>query len=319
MSSGLTSTVTERFLALVCSPTSLRARWIDGVDLDRLLGQRRAAGLDARHVEDVVDHRQEIFAARADVGAVFLVLVGAERAEDAALHHLGEADDGVERRAQLVAHVGQELGLGAVGALGLGLLVEIALGEIGELVRLRLELLARLLEVENGRDELLLGLDEAMLVALERGDVGADRDVAAVLGAALVDLQPAAVLQAGLEGAGAHILLLAAQELVLHFRRAAERHHLRIGLALELRVGRKLVQLLEFRVAEHEVVVGVPEHEGLGDRLDGVVQARVGLGGLLFQAALLGHVDGDADEMARRVVRIVHQLGAGAQPHPVAA
>ena len=26
-------------------------------------------------------------------------------------HHLGQADDGVERRAQLVAHIGEELGL----------------------------------------------------------------------------------------------------------------------------------------------------------------------------------------------------------------
>ena len=78
------------------------------------------------------------------------------------------------------------------------------------------------------------------------------------------------------------------------------------------------MQLLEFRIAQHEAVVGVPEHEGLGDRLDGVVQARVGLGGLLLEPALLGHVDRDADEMARRIVGIVHQLGAGAQPHPIA-
>ena len=155
-----------------------------------------AAGLDARHVEDVVDDREEILAARADVAAILLVLLRAERAEDAALHHLGEADDGVERRAQLVAHVGEELGLGAVGALGLRLLVEVALGEVGELLRLRLELLARLLEVRDGRDELLLGLDQPLLVALQGRDVGADRDVAAVLGAALVDLQPAAVVRA---------------------------------------------------------------------------------------------------------------------------
>ena len=71
----------------------------------------------------------------------------AERAEDAALHDLGEADDGVERRAQLVAHVGEELGLGAVGALGLRLLLEVALGEVGELLRLQLQRLARLLQV----------------------------------------------------------------------------------------------------------------------------------------------------------------------------
>ena len=34
--------------------------------------------------------------------------------------HLGEADDGVERRAQLVAHGGEEPALGGVGALGFG-------------------------------------------------------------------------------------------------------------------------------------------------------------------------------------------------------
>ena len=174
-----------------------------GVDGDRLLGEAGASGLDARHVEDVVDDREEIFAAAADVGAIFLVLVGAERAEDAALHHFGKADDGVERRAQFVAHIGEEFGLGAVGALGLRLLVEVALGEIGELLRLRLQFLARLLQVHDGRDEFLLGFDEAALVTLQRRDVGADRDVAAVLGAALVDLQPAAVLQAGLVGARA--------------------------------------------------------------------------------------------------------------------
>ena len=39
------------------------------------------------------------------------------------LQHLAVADDGVERRAQLVAHVGQELGLVAVGLLELPALV----------------------------------------------------------------------------------------------------------------------------------------------------------------------------------------------------
>ena len=34
------------------------------------------------------------------------------------LEHLAVADDGVERRAQLVAHVGQEGALGPVGGLG---------------------------------------------------------------------------------------------------------------------------------------------------------------------------------------------------------
>jgi len=35
---------------------------------------------------------------------------------------------------------------------------------------------------------------------LDAGDVGADRDVAAILGAALGDVQPAAVVELGFEG-----------------------------------------------------------------------------------------------------------------------
>ena len=35
--------------------------------------------------------------------------------------HLGEADDGVEWRPQLVRHVGEELGLHAAGVLQLGI------------------------------------------------------------------------------------------------------------------------------------------------------------------------------------------------------
>ena len=46
-------------------------------------------------------------------------LARAERQRRFGLQQLGEADDGVERRAQLVRHLGQELRLGAVGALGL--------------------------------------------------------------------------------------------------------------------------------------------------------------------------------------------------------
>ena len=50
--------------------------------------------------------------------------------------HFGEADDGIERRAQLVAHGGEEAALGGVGALGLGarllerLLLRLALGDV---------------------------------------------------------------------------------------------------------------------------------------------------------------------------------------------
>ena len=113
------------------------------------------------------------------------------------LHDFGEADDGVERRAQLVAHIGEEFRLGLVGFFGAGLLLGIFLGEFGR------SSLLRGAQIGDGRHQPLLALDQLFFVRLERGDVGADRDVAAVLGAALADVQPAAVIELGLEGAGA--------------------------------------------------------------------------------------------------------------------
>ena len=67
-----------------------------------------APGFDLRHVQDVVDHLEEVMAAGQDVVAIFLIFLRAERAEHAAFHDFREADDGVQRRAQLVAHIGEE-------------------------------------------------------------------------------------------------------------------------------------------------------------------------------------------------------------------
>src|SRR6185312_2423565 len=77
------------------------------------------AALNLRDVEDVVDDGKQVPGGVLDeVGVVGdlggrklpLVLLGEK---------LGEADDGVERRAQLVAHIGDELGLYLAGELGL--------------------------------------------------------------------------------------------------------------------------------------------------------------------------------------------------------
>ena len=100
------------------------------VEVELLEIEADAAGLDLRHVENVVDDVEQILAAAADVAAVFVVLLGAERAEHAGLHDLGKADDGVERRAQLVAHIGEEFRLGLVGLLGAGLLLGVFLGQV---------------------------------------------------------------------------------------------------------------------------------------------------------------------------------------------
>ena len=102
------------------------------VELEILEIEADAASLDLRHVEDVVDDVEQILPAAADVAAILAVFLGAERAEHARLHDLGETDDGVERRAQLVAHIGEEFRLGLVGFLGAGLLDGVVLGEFGQ-------------------------------------------------------------------------------------------------------------------------------------------------------------------------------------------
>ena len=85
---------------------------------------------------------------------------GAERAEHARLHDLGKPDDGVERRAQLVAHIGEEFRLGLVRFFGAGLLLAVFLGEVGELLRLDFQRLLGVAQIGNGRDQALLALDQ---------------------------------------------------------------------------------------------------------------------------------------------------------------
>ena len=80
----------------------------------------------------------------------------------------------------------------------------------------------------------------------------------------------------------------------------------------------QIVQLLEIRIAQHQPVVGIPQHEGFRDGLDGVAQPHVGGHRLLDQVLLLGDVDGDADQMQAGLARLAHQFAAGAQPDPVA-
>src|SRR3984893_18534438 len=68
-----------------------------------------APGLDLGEVEDVVDQGKQVPARTQYAIERFEVLIEALRI---LAQHLGNADDGVERRAQLVAHVGEELRLG---------------------------------------------------------------------------------------------------------------------------------------------------------------------------------------------------------------
>jgi hypothetical protein len=273
-----------------------------------------AAGLDAGHVEHVRNDGEQRLAAFADMRAIVEIARVSEVAEGLLLHHLREADDVVERRPQLVAHIGQELGFGAVGALRMGFLFEVAFGEFGELRCLQFESLARAPQVGDGRHQPPLGIEQLFLMAFQRGNVGADRNIAAIFGASFVDLQPSPVAEPRFVGPRAGLRALADGNLRLHLRRRAHRHQLPIGGAGDDSFLRQIVQALEFRIAHHEAVVGIPQHEGLRNRLDGIAQAHVGGFGLLGEQLLVGDVDGDADEMRAFVRSMLHELGARPQP-----
>jgi len=80
-------------------------------------GEVQFAGLDPAEIEQVVDDGGHAFAGSADVLHVLDVTLIAERAEPFIDHHFGEADDGIERRADLVADPRQHVGLGACRAI----------------------------------------------------------------------------------------------------------------------------------------------------------------------------------------------------------
>ncbi len=166
--------------------------------------------------------------------------------------------------------------------------------------------------------ELVLRLRQPLLLLLQLGDVGADRDRTAVLGAPPVDLEPASVRESRLIGGRADCAPRGADRLAVDIGLRAQRHDLVMRDAATQRLGRKLVQLLVFGVAKDEAVGRIPQHEGLRDRLDRVAQMSIRRRGALGHAALLGDIDRDADEMLRAGAPVDHQLGAGLEPDPCA-
>ena len=97
-----------------------RATDVEQVGEEDLLGlDRHRARLDLREVEDVADEVQQVGAGAVD-GARELDLLAGEVAVGVVAELLAEDQDAVERRAQLVRHVGQELGLVLRGERQLG-------------------------------------------------------------------------------------------------------------------------------------------------------------------------------------------------------
>src|SRR4029079_13012513 len=143
-----------------------------------------------------------------------------------------------------------------------------------ELLGLRFERLARLLEIADGCDQLPIRIEQTLLVALQRRNVGAHGDITAVAGAALVDVKPTTVGELRLEGARPEVLP-AVEGVRLHEGSLSRRHRL-CALRTRKAIRGQLMEKLVFRVAQNEAMVGVPEDEGFRDRLDGLAQARIG-------------------------------------------
>ena len=73
------------------------------------------ASLNARQVKDFVDELQQMAARTVNVAEIFLVMGIVDWPHHFVGHHLGKAEDRVQRRAQLVAHGGQEARLCQIG------------------------------------------------------------------------------------------------------------------------------------------------------------------------------------------------------------
>ena len=85
---------------------------------ERLGRDLEIAALDLRHVENAVDDRQQVMAGLADQRRIFMPALLVEPHHLLVGEHLGEPDDRVERRAQLVAHGREEAALGGIRAHG---------------------------------------------------------------------------------------------------------------------------------------------------------------------------------------------------------
>ena len=107
-----------------------------------------------------IDHRQQMAAAAQDVAGIIEIALIAQLAEQLAGDDFGKADDGVQRRAQFMAHIGQEAGLGGIGGFGFA-----------------------------------LGAAQGFLAFLDDGEVGQEDDRAAFGGGAAGHAQPAAIGQ----------------------------------------------------------------------------------------------------------------------------
>src|SRR6476661_10084178 len=96
---------------------NLRAGLNERADVEGLFDELELAGLDLRHVENVVDDMEQVLAALMNHACIVPIALLPQSAKQLPIEDLRESDHGVERRPELMAHIGEELRLGAGGAL----------------------------------------------------------------------------------------------------------------------------------------------------------------------------------------------------------
>ena len=148
-----------------------------GGHLDLLEVERHLSCLDAADVEDVVDDGEQV--AGVGVHPQHLVLLrGRHVARDTLKQHAGVTEDGIEGRAELVRHVGEELALELGGLLQLEMLPLQQLVAPHQLAGGLADLLFQLLA--GGLDLLVqAGLLQRLGAIVEDGDHGRDLPVLA--------------------------------------------------------------------------------------------------------------------------------------------
>src|SRR3546814_20043519 len=109
---------------------------------------------------------------RTDTLFPYTTLFRSEPAEIFGPHHVREADDGVERRAQLMAHMGEEARLADARLDGALLLAGVLVGEVRKVARLPAQPLLGRLEIRDGTGQRRLALAPPPPLHLQRGDVG---------------------------------------------------------------------------------------------------------------------------------------------------
>ena len=206
--------------------------------------QLHAAGFDLGQIEDVVDDAEQVPPGATD----FFQPFGLFRCHAVALDEVRQADDGVHRCADLVAHVGQEAALCLVRGVGLHTRHAQFGGALGDqffqVVSIAIEFLT---------DTLLLG------------DVFLDRHIVADASVGLADRRDDGEL-----GVSAAILLAIVELAFPRLALGQRRPQGHIGLA------RRLARVQEARVAAERFFAAVTSrpNEGVIDVLD----ARLGIG-----------------------------------------